>query len=322
MKVIVTRRIPEPGMQILQAFTQQLKINDQDRTLSRKELLSWAPGARGVLSMLGDRVDAEFFAAAGEQLRVVANYAVGFNNIDIPAATQQGVMVTNTPGVLTDTTADLTWGLIISAARRIVAADHFTRQKKFKGWAPQLFLGLEVANQTLGIVGAGRIGQAVGKRAFGFNMKLLYHDRNPISSFEKATRAKFVELNTLLTKSDIITLHLPLTEDTRYLIDEPELSMMKKSALLINTARGPIVREEALVQALKNNQIAGAGLDVYENEPEIHPELFDLSNVTLLPHIGSATITTRTRMAQMAAKNLVAALSNHKPPNIVNPQVF
>jgi len=322
MKIIVTRRIPEPGIQILKSFTRDLKVNNQDRNLSRDELLNWVSGAHGILSMLGDQIDSELFRAAGKQLRVVANYAVGYNNIDIPAATQHGIMVTNTPGVLTDTTADLTWALILGTARRIVAADQFTRHKKYKGWAPQLFLGQDVSHQTLGIIGAGRIGQAVGRRAAGFNMKILYYDQNPIPDFEKKTAAKFSDLKTVLSQADIITLHLPLTEKTRFLIDAPEFELMKQTAVLINTARGPIIRETALVQALKNKTIAGAGLDVYENEPEIHPHLFNLSNVILLPHIGSATHTTRARMARMAAENLVAALHNHPPPNLVNSKVL
>jgi glyoxylate reductase len=321
MKIYVTREIPEIGIKKLNDFCDNLQVNRKNRNLEYKELNERAADADAILTMLADKVDAEFLNSC-EKLKVVANYAVGYNNIDIATATKNNIVVTNTPDVLTDTTADLAWALIMTITRRIVESDSFTRQGRFKGWAPELLCGNDVYGKTLGIVGAGRIGQATAKRAAGFDMNILYYNRSGKKEFESKTGAERVDLKELLKKADIISLHVPLTDDTRYLIDEPELKMMKKNSYLINTARGPVVNETALAKALKNGQIAGAALDVFENEPEVHPELIDLKNVVLTPHIGSATQKTRNTMAEMAAESIITVLSGEKPENIVNPEVY
>jgi glyoxylate reductase len=321
MKIYVTREIPEIGIKKLNDFCDNLQVNRKNRNLEYKELNERAADADAILTMLADKVDAEFLNSC-EKLKVVANYAVGYNNIDIATATKNNIVVTNTPDVLTDTTADLAWALIMTITRRIVESDSFTRQGRFKGWAPELLFGSDVYGKTLGIVGAGRIGQATAKRAAGFDMNILYYNRSGKKEFESKTGAERVDLKELLKKADIISLHVPLTDDTRYLIDEPELKMMKKNSYLINTARGPVVNETALSKALKNGQIAGAALDVFENEPEVHPELIDLKNVVLTPHIGSATQKTRNTMAEMAAESIITVLSGEKPENIVNPEVY
>ena len=252
-------------------------------------------------------------------LKVIANYGVGFEHIDLDAATRRGIPVTNTPGVLTETTADLAFALILATARRVVAGDQRVRQGKFQYWAPLLFLGQEVNGKTLGIIGMGRIGKAVARRAAGFGMKLLYHSRTRLSPLEEQELgASLQPLETLLREADFVTLHVPLTPHTRHLIGSRELELMKDSAFLINTARGPVVDEAALVAALRQGQIRGAGLDVYEKEPELSPGLADLENVVLLPHLGSATVETRTRMAVMAAENLLAGLRGDPPPNCLN----
>lgn len=318
--VFVTRKIPQPGLDILKAHCKTVDINPQDRVLTRAELIQSVRERDGVLCLLTDTVDDEILAAANKA-RIFANHAVGYNNIDIEAATERRIMVTNTPGVLTETTADLTWALILSVARRIVECDRFTRTGKFQGWGPLLMLGSEVHGKVLGIVGAGRIGTAVAKRAVGFGMTVLYNDT--ISNTEMvAMGAEWVDLETLLNQSDYVTLHVPLADETRHLIGAPELSMMKTSAFLINTCRGPVVDEEALTSSLRTREIAGAGLDVYEDEPEINTGLTDLDNVVLLPHIGSGTVEARTKMATMAAENLIAGLKGEQPPNIVNMEVY
>jgi len=321
MKIYLTREIPDIGIKKLNDFCDNLQVNRKNRNLEYKELHEMAADADAILTMLADKVGAEFLNSC-EKLKVVANYAVGYNNIDIATAIKNNIVVTNTPDVLTATTADLAWALIMTITRRIVESDSFTRQGRFKGWAPELLCGSDVYGKTLGIIGAGRIGQATAKRADGFDMNLLYYNRSAKKEFESKTGAKRVDLEELLKKTDIISLHVPLTDDTRYLIDEPELKMMKKNSYLINTARGPVVNETALAKALKNGQIAGAALDVFENEPEVHPELIDLKNVVLTPHIGSATQKTRNKMAEMAAQSIIAVLSGEKPENIVNPEVY
>ena len=250
---------------------------------------------------------------------MIANFGVGFEHIDLEAATRRGIPVTNTPGVLTETTADLAFALILATARRVVAGDQRVRQGKFQYWAPLLFLGQEVNGKTLGIIGMGRIGQAVARRAAGFGMKLLYHSRTRLAPAEEQSLGVSLQpLETLLREADFVTLHVPLTPHTRHLIGSRELELMKNSAYLINTARGPVVDEAALVAALRQGRIRGAGLDVYEKEPELSPGLADLENVVLLPHVGSATVETRTRMALMAAENLLAGLRGDPPPNCLN----
>jgi lactate dehydrogenase-like 2-hydroxyacid dehydrogenase len=305
---------------MLRARCQVVEVNPHDRVLTREELLRVVVGRDGVLCLLTDRIDAAVLDAA-RGCKVFANCAVGYDNIDVPAATARSVAITNTPGVLTDATADLTWALIFAVARRVVEGDRHVRAGEFRGWAPMLFLGGDITGQTLGIVGAGRIGQAVARRSVGFRMNVLYTDPPPQPELEREVGAKRVELGELLRGSDFVSLHTPLLKETQHLIGRRELALMKPTAYLINTARGPIVDEEALVEALRDRRIAGAGLDVYENEPELAPGLADLPNVVLLPHLGSASTQTRTRMATMAAENLLAVLGGRIPPNIVNSEV-
>jgi len=322
LKVYITRRIPEPGIEMIRK-EHEVEINPYDRVLTREELLQAVKGKDGILCLLTDKIDAEVFDAAGPQLKVVSNYAVGYDNIDVKEATKRGIVVTNTPGVLTETTADLACALILATARRIVEADKFTRAGKYEGWAPMLFLGQDVYGKTLGIIGMGRIGQAVARRAKGFNMKVLYNDIRRIpEEIEKELNATFVSLDELLEQSDFVSLHTYLSPETYHLINEERLRKMKKTAYLINTSRGPVVDESALVRALKEGWIAGAGLDVYEFEPKLVPGLAECENAVLLPHIASASVETRTKMATMAAENLLAVLAGKMPPNPVNPEVL
>lgn len=320
-KIYVTRLLPKPGMDLL-AEVFDVEVNPHDRVVTREELLEGVKGKDALLSLLTDTIDAEVMDAE-PKLKVIANYAVGFNNIDVAAATERGIPVTNTPGVLTDTTADLAFTLLVATARRIVEADKFMRAGKYQGWAPMLFLGQDIHHKTLGIVGFGRIGQAMAKRAMGFEMKILYTDaqRAP-KEVEEKYGAEFTTLEDLLRRSDFVSLHVPLLESTRHLISDAQFDMMKKTAILINTARGPVVDEKALVRALKAGKIAGAGLDVFEREPEFEPELAEMDNVIMVPHIASASVETRTKMATMAAENAIAVIKGEVPPNLVNPEVW
>ncbi|HUU27279.1 MAG TPA: D-glycerate dehydrogenase [archaeon] len=314
-KVLVTRKIPGPALDSLR-LEFEVVVNPHDRDLSYEELSCLASGCAGVLSMLSDRID-DPFMERNPSLKVISNYAVGYNNIDLRAAKKRGIVVTNTPGVLTETTADLAWALILAVGRRIWEADRYTREGHFSGWAPELFLGQDIFGKTLGVVGMGRIGTAVARRAAGFNMKIIYCSRSRKPEVEKELGAIYKTLETLIPEADFITLHTPLLPETRHLIDKRLLALMKPTAFLINTARGPIVDENALVEALRSGKIAGAGLDVYEKEPELHPELARLPNTVLLPHIGSASTVTRAHMAQIAADNLAAVLRGASPPHPV-----
>jgi glyoxylate reductase len=320
-KVLITNRIPEEGMRIAEEHC-EVRVFDYEGALPREVLLREVKGIDGIISLLTDKIDAEVMDAAGPQLKVVANYAVGFDNIDVEEATRRGIMVTNTPGVLTDTTADLAWALLLAAARRIVEGDKFVRQGKYKAWKPMLLLGTDVHHATLGVVGFGRVGRAVARRATGFDMRVIYYDVQRVSEeLEREFNAEYKPLDQLLQEADFISIHLPLTKETRHLISERELKMMKKEAYLVNSARGPIVDEKALAKALKEGWIRGAGLDVFEHEPQVEPELLELDNVVLAPHLGSASYATRAKMATMAADNLVKALKGETPPNLVNPEV-
>jgi glyoxylate reductase len=317
MKVMVTARLPQEVLARL-AQEHQVEAYDEDPPLDRQRLLSSVADKEGLLCTITDRIDIEVLDAA-PALKVIANYGVGFEHIDLEAATGRGIPVTNTPGVLTDSTADLTLTLILAVARRVVEGDRRVREGKFQYWAPLLFLGQDVSGKTLGIIGLGRIGQAVARRAAGFGMRLIYHSRTRLQpSREQELKVTYAPLNTLLREADFVTLHVPLTSGTRHLMGRREFQLMKKSAYFINTARGPVVDEAALVETLRRGQIRGAGLDVYEQEPELSPGLTDLPNVVLLPHVGSATIETRTRMAWMAAENLLAGLRGDQPPNCLN----
>jgi glyoxylate reductase len=317
MKILVTLRLPE---EVLARLTRALQVEayDQDPPLERQRLLRRVSDKVGLLCTITDRIDAEVLDQA-PALKVIANYGVGFEHIDVEAATRRGIPVTNTPGVLTDSTADLTLALILATARRVVEGDRRVREGKFQYWAPLLFLGTDVSGKTLGLIGLGRIGQAVAQRAAGFGMKLIYYSRTRLKpAREQELQVSYAPLETLLREADFVSLHVPLTPQTRHLISSRELQLMKPSAYLINTARGPVVDEAALVEALRRREIGGAGLDVYEREPALTPGLADLENVVLLPHVGSATIETRTKMAQMAADNLLAGLRGDQPPNCLN----
>ena len=321
LKVFVTRRIPEPGLDILRREIKNVGINLEERGLKRMEFIKKIADADGLLCMLSDPMDKEVIASTC-RLKGIAIYAVGYNNIDVTEATRRGIPVCNTPGVLTDATADIAWALLMACARRIIEGDEMMRKGEFHGWSPMLLLGSDIAGKTLGIVGAGRIGTAMALRSKGFSMKVLYCSRHNNEVIESQLGAKRVDKDKLIRESDYISLHVPLTDETKHFIAARELEMMKRTAFIINTSRGPVVDEAALADALKTGKIAGAGLDVFEKEPEIHPGLIGLKNVVLLPHLGSATVETRTRMAVMAVEDLVAVLKGDRPKNCVNPEVF
>ncbi len=318
-RVVVARRIPENGIEILRKhFT--VDLNNTDKDITPRALLEKLDGAFGVIAMMANKFDRGFISKL-ETVRVISNYAVGFNNVDIAAAAEKGIAVTNTPGVLTDATADLAFGLLLSAARRIAEGDRFVRAHKFKGWAPTLMLGNDVSGKMIGIVGAGRIGAAIALRARGFGMKILYNSHKRNADID-AVGGRPAELTRLLEESDYISLNVPLTVETRGMIGRREFALMKPTAVLVNTARGEVVDENALISALKRRKIAGAGLDVYVNEPKINPELLKLDNVVLAPHLGSSTLETRAKMSELAALNAVAILKGERPGAIVNPEVL
>lgn len=320
-KIFVTRELPPKPMEALRSIAEaELRVNPHDRVLTREELLDGVRWCDLLLSQLTDRIDAEVFEA-NSNLWLVANYAVGFNNIVVEEATKRKIPVSNTPGVLTDSTADLTWTLLMTVARRVVEADKFMRAGNYKGWAPMLLLGTDVHHKTLGIIGLGRIGYAMAKRAQGFDMTTLYTDIEE-KPYAAEVNAQFVDMETLLRTSDFVTLHPFLDEKSTHLIDEPQLRMMKPSAFLLNVSRGPVVNEKALVKALQQGWIAGAGLDVYEREPDMEPELATMDNVVIVPHIASATIETRTAMGMIVYENTAAVLKGEKPPTCVNPEIY
>jgi glyoxylate reductase len=317
MKVLVTIRLPEEILSLLSRDF-DVEMNSENRPKDREWLLERIADKTGLLCTITDRIDEQLIEQA-PALKVIANCGVGYEHIDVEAASRADILVTNTPGVLTDATADLAFALILATARRVVEGDRMTREGSFTFWAPFHFLGSEVTGKTLGIVGFGRIGRAVAKRAAGFSMRILYYGNRRLDpSEEKELRVEYAFFDTLLREADFVTLHLPLTPRTWHIIGARELKLMKPSAYLINTARGPVVDEQALVQDLREGEIQGAGLDVYENEPKLAPGLSELDNVIILPHTGSATIETRTRMAGMAAENLRAGLKGEIPPNCLN----
>lgn len=317
MNILVSGRLPEKVMLRLSKGN-AVQDHGEDRPMTRRELLDSVGDKDGFLCMITDKIDEELLNS-GPRLKMIANLAVGFDNIDIEAVTARGIPVSNTPGVLTNATADLTFALILATARRLVEGDKRTRAGDFRFWAPLLFLGRDVSEKTLGIIGLGRIGRAVVRRARGFDMNILYHNRRRIKSHEENELGiKYVDLKTLIEQSDFISLHVPLTDETHHIIGNKELEMMKPEAYLINTSRGPVVDEKALFRALRKETIAGAGLDVYENEPSVTAGLKEMDNVILLPHVGSATIETRTKMGLKAAENLLAGLRGERPPDCLN----
>lgn len=301
-------------MQLLEEFDTSVLSEEPPQ---RNELLKAAQGATGVLSVLTEKMDAEFMDAAGDNLKVIANFAVGYDNVDVAAAKERGIVVTNTPEVLNETTADTTFMLMLAAARRMGEAERFLRAGKYTAWGPKLLMGPDVWGKKLGILGMGRIGQAVARRALGFGMEIYYYDQARSQDAENELGAQYLEFNELLESSDFVSLHTPLTPDTRHLISTAELNRMKPEAVLVNASRGPVVDEEALANALQNGDIFAAGLDVFEEEPKVNPKLFELDNAVLLPHIGSASVETRDKMAMTAAENLRAVLHGKQPSNPV-----
>jgi glyoxylate reductase len=321
-RVLVTRRLPEPALARLSASC-EVEVNPADRPMSREELLARVAGAAALVSLLTDRVDAEVMAAAGATLKVVANYAAGYDNVDVAEATRRGVAVTNTPDVLTETTADLAWALMLDASRRVSEGDRIVRRGEFRGWAPLFMAGHDVHGATLGIYGFGRIGRAVAARARGFSMRVLYHDEARADpETERMLGAAFTDFEGLLRESDIISIHCPLTPMTRHRFALKEFSAMKRTARLVNTARGPVVKEDDLAEALRRGLIAGAGLDVYEAEPAVDPGLKAAPTAVLAPHLGSATAATREAMAMTAAESVLDALAGRRPSACLNPSVY
>ena len=320
-KVYVTREIPERGLKIIKERF-DAEVWPEYGPPPKQVIIEKVRDVDALVSLLSDKIDGEVFDSA-PKLKIVSQLAVGYDNIDVEEATKRGIYVTNTPGVLTETTADFAWTLLMAVARRVVEADKYIRSGKWKvGWHPSMFLGRDVYGATIGIVGAGRIGSAVAKRAKGFNMRILFYDVVPRPELEKMG-AKKVELETLLREADFVSVHVPLLKSTYHLINEERLKLMKKTAYLINNSRGPVVDEKALYKALKEGWIAGAGLDVFEQEPTpVDNPLLTLDNVVVAPHISSASYETRSRMAEMVAENLVAFFEGRKPPNLVNPDVM
>ena len=320
-KAYVTRRIQDAGLSLLPGRV-DFEVWEKTAPVERAVLLEKAPGVQGLLCTLSDRIDEELLSRS-PGLKVVSNYAVGYDNIDVDAATRRGVLVTNTPDVLTNATADIAFTLILAAARRVVEANEFLRSGEWVTWHPDLLLGQDVSGSVLGIVGMGKIGQAVARRAAGFSMKILFFNRSPKPDLEKELGARQVSMDELLRESDFVSLHCPLNAETKGLIGERELRMMKKSSILINTSRGPVVDQNALYRACSERWIWGAGLDVFEKEPvPLDEPLLKLKNVTTIPHLGSATIKAREGMARKAAENLLAALEGRKPADLVNPSAW
>jgi len=320
-KVYVTRLIPEDGLELLRQSC-DVKVWDGELPPPRDVLLREIRECDAVLTLLTEKVDGEFFDAA-PKVKCVANMAVGFDNMDVAEATRRGVFVTNTPGVLTETTADFAWALLMAAARRVVEGDRFTRAGKWKTWGPKLLLGQDVYGATLGIIGFGRIGVAVARRARGFNMRILYYDVYRNEAAEKEVGATFVDLDTLFRESDFVSLHVNLTPETRHLINAENLRKMKRTAVLVNTSRGPVVDQKALYEALRDGVIFAAGLDVTDPEPiPMTDPLLTLENCIIAPHIASASVVTRAKMSEMAARNILAALNGELTPNALNPEVY
>lgn len=313
--IFITRQIPDKSIAVLREAGHDVRVYPKDQIITREELLGSVKGIDALLCMLTERIDAEVLDAAGPQLKIVANMAVGYDNIDLEAAKSRGVAVTNTPGVLTDAVAEHTFSLMLALAHRIVEADAFFRAGKYKGWEPMLLLGSALTGKILGILGVGRIGSRLAHYAVrGFDMRVIYHDLKPNTEFEQSYQAVYKpRMEDVLAEADCVSIHVPLLPQTRHLINAERLRLMKPTSYLINTARGPVVDESALVEALKTGVIKGAALDVFENEPEAAPGLKELNNVVLTPHIASATEEARTEMAVMAAENIIAVLRGKNP---------
>ena len=320
-RVLITHKLADEAVEVARQSC-EVRFTPLDHPLDAAALRRAVAGMDGMIAVVTDTIDAALLQA-GSGLKVVANVAAGYDNVDVPAATRNGVVVTNTPGVVTESTADLTWGLLFAIGRRIAEADRYVRADKWKEWRLMVLLGHDVHGSTLGIIGMGGIGQAVARRAGGFGMAIRYHNRRRLpEDVESRLNATWVELDELLRTADFVSVHTPLTAETRHLIGERELRLMKPTSYLINTSRGPVVDEEAVLRALQERWIAGAGLDVFEREPEVPQALKDLENVVLLPHIGSASVASRTRMAVMAAQSAVAVVHGRRPAHVVNPEVY
>jgi len=319
--ILVSKHIYQEAIDFLRLHA-HLEYYDSDESLAAADLATHLAGKQGVICQLTDAITVELMDCSSD-LRVISNVAVGFDNINVPAATQRGLIVTNTPGVLTNTTADLAFALILAAGRRLGEAERYVRAGKYKQWRINLLTGVDIWGATLGIIGLGRIGQAVARRGRGFNMRLLYYDPFRQSlEIETELGVEYVSKDELLAQADFITLHCALTPETHHLMSVDEFEAMKPTAVLVNTSRGPVVDEAALADALASRTIAAAGLDVFEEEPNVHPKLLECENALVLPHIASASVTTRTRMCMMAAENVLTGLKGERPPNIVNPEVL
>ena len=312
MKVFITRDIPRIAYNLLKKNNIGFEVYEKDKSIPHKLLLEKIKNVDGLITLLTEKISKKVIDSMNK-CKVIANYAVGYNNIDVEYAKQKNIIVTNTPNVLTESTADLTVALILSCSRKLFEAENLIRKKQFKGWKPKLLLGIELKNKTVGLIGAGRIGMAVGIRVKAFGTNIIYFDSNRNKILEENTAAKKVSLKFLLENSDIISVHLPLNENTYHFLNKENLSQVKKTAIIVNTSRGEIIDEKYLIKMLKKNRIKSAGLDVYENEPGINIELLKMKNVVLLPHIGSATEEARSAMAELAAKNIIGVLKNNKP---------
>lgn len=323
-RVYVTRKIPGTELDRLVNSKHDIQVSPFDRVITPQELLENAKGADAVLTLLSEKMTPEVMDELGDNLKIISNYAVGFNNINVDAATERGIVVTNTPSdEVNESVAEHAWALMLALSRRVVEADEVTRKGMYKGWEPGIFLGVNVVGKTLGIVGMGRIGEMMARRASGFNMKVLYHNRSRKEDAEKELGVEYREnLNDLLSESDFISLHVPLTDDTRHMINKETLEVTKKGAYIINTARGPVIYERDLVDFLRSGHIAGAGLDVFENEPAINPELSGLENAIMTPHIASATWEARNKMGQQSVDSILKVLSGEMPDNVVNKEVW
>jgi len=315
-KVYIARAVDSEAVDLLREHF-EVTVNPNDRELTREELLELVPHYHGFLSMLSNRIDEEVLERA-KMVEIFANYAVGYNNFDVAAAKKRGILMSNTPGVLTDATADMAFALLLGAARRLTESDRYVARGLFKEWHPKLLLGRELKGQTLGIIGFGEIGQAVAARARGFGMRIVYHNRSQKKEAAMALGAQYLEMDTLLQTADFISVHTPLSEATHHLIDQRAIDLMKDEVVFVNTSRGPVVDEKALISALERGKFFGVGLDVYEEEPRVPQALIDCERVINVPHIGSATVTARRAMAMMAAKNIIAALSGKEPPNKID----
>lgn len=323
MKVFVTRKIPGDAIEKLKTEGNEVIVSDLDRPLTGEEMVEKVKGVDALLSLLSDRIDGDLMDASGPQLKIISNYAVGFDNVDVGAATDRGIVVANTPSdEVNEAVAEHTWALILSLARRIVEADESTRRGGYKGWEPDIFIGVSLIGKTLGIVGLGRIGSMVARRARGYNMTVLYNKHGRDEKAESELGVIFAEIDDLLAKSDFVSLHVPLSDETRHMVNSGTLAKMKKGSFLINTARGPVVDEHALVNALRSGQLGGAALDVYDNEPDINPELITMQNCVLTPHIASATWEARNKMGEMAVAAIIDCFSDKMPQSIVNKEVW